>query len=128
MTAAGRRLATALFAGVALFAMHGLTASTASAATPCGEAPVHAHAAAMPQAPADAAGRPAMLNAPMADPTHGGMLCLALLVWATALLLVRGRRTGLASTLLRPPSLLVRSSMSRGPPGTDLDLLCVCRN
>lgn len=111
-----------------MFAMHGLTASTASAATPYGESPTHTYSSAMTGTDDDAGGMTAMLNASVSDPTHVGMLCLAVLVWATALLLARGRRTGRAATTLRPSVLLVRSRMSRGPPGPDRDLLCVCRN
>lgn len=100
-----RRLLTrwvlAVAAVLGLLAMHGLTASTASAAADCGDMPVASHAVAHHLH----AGDPAMQHAaPIgvatmgvdlagSDSAHTGMLCAAILLMAIVLgLMIRNTR------------------------------------
>jgi Family of unknown function (DUF6153) len=120
------RAVTAIAVLLGLAAMHGITASAASAAAPCGAtvAHVHAQSADVPAPPATVE-RPA-LSAPAADPGgHAGMLCLVVLVVGIALGLAAQRFRPLSA----PPSPAVLTVTApihgRGPP--TLLLSCVSR-
>lgn len=119
-----RRWLLALVVATGLLAMHGITASTASAAAPCGAAVPHEHEAV-----------PASGDLPTAQQAsdveslagHAGALCLAILVGGLVVgALVRRspiRTLSDAGALASPPL----AATGRAPPDTLRSLLCVSR-
>jgi hypothetical protein len=134
-----------LLALAGLLAMHGITATTASAAVSCGQAPTPAvgdsgahatsHASQHDHGPATRGSAPvdgpaiatvqgASLSGVLPGTDHAGMLCLAVLAVA---LLLGLRRTGWTrqpalSTLGSRPVLVARSP--RAPPDDAQSVLC----
>ena len=119
-----RRWLLALVVATGLLAMHGITASTASAAAPCGAAVPHEHHA-VPASGDLPTAQQASDVAPLAG--HAGALCLAILVGGLVVGLlvrrtVRGRCARAGGSTAPGPALA-----SRPPPDTALSLLCVSR-
>lgn len=111
----------AVLATVALLSMHGIAASSASAATPCGEVPGHVHA--MPTTGSDG---PVAQTSGL-DPSHAGAVCLAILVGGIILALV-GRTVRRQSSGARVGTQPLLAAVGvRGPPGPGLSLLCTWR-
>ncbi len=123
-----------LLALTGLLAMHGITASSASAALPCGQAPAHSsqHGHVMAEAsdshaPAIGDVNGASLAGTVSDSSHLGMLCLAVLVMALLI--------GLRRTTLRPSHSgdlagdvsFASGSGSRAPPDDQQSRLCTWR-
>lgn len=105
-----------------LFAMHGITATTASAATPCGVAAPHDHHAAAPAADR----QPSLAAAGLAG-GHEGALCLAVLVGGLLLGLLARHRAGRAAAAPARHAPLARTATGRAPPLSLPTLLCVSR-
>ena len=106
-----------------LFAMHGITASTASAAAPCGVvAPHDQHGAA---SPAQSTGT--VLVAPEQHGGHEGALCLAVLVGGLVVGLLRRRRSVFVPGAGVLHGSWAPSSIGRAPPSPELSWLCVSR-
>ncbi|MDP1877534.1 MAG: hypothetical protein Q8M17_08265 [Actinomycetota bacterium] len=118
-----RRRILLLLAAAALFAMHGATASSASAAVPCGAVPGHVDTGVASPA---ALGGPALV-APTGAEGDAAMACIVML--AAGLALVAGmRRVGRTDTPSEPsagPGLL--ASRGRSPPLPLRASLCVWR-
>jgi hypothetical protein len=118
---------TAIAVLVGLAAMHGITASSASAAAPCGLVVAHDHGG----APVDTAAlvptlSATTLSAPVPiDADHAGMACLVILLagFVVALTVLRRRDLGEATTPVRWAPAPTRTG--RGPP--PLLLTCVSR-
>jgi hypothetical protein len=106
-----------------LFVMHGITASTASAAAPCGvTAPHDQHGLAAPSEPTGT-----VVAAPDLAGGHDGALCLAVLVGGLVVgLLARRTAWDTSRSYLRDGTSIPASS-GRAPPGAGLSLLCVSR-
>jgi hypothetical protein len=106
-----------------LFAMHGITASAASAAAPCGVTAPHDHQA--------ASGAPGERGPTLASPDvaggHEGALCLAVLVGGLVLGLLTRRRNDDVDALRGQASFWAPSASGRSPPTPLLPLLCVSR-
>jgi len=119
-----RRWLLALVVATGLLAMHGITASTATAAAPCGAAVPHEHHPV--PAPGDLpTAQRASDVAPLSS--HAGALCLAILVGGLVVgLLVRrtlrSRHARASGSTMSGPAMT-----SRPPPDTALSLLCVSR-
>lgn len=147
-----RRVLLALGALLGLLAMHGITASTASAAAPCGQAPTHApashsamahggmahggmahggmHDDAPPSAAALAA-TPVVQGVQVAsllgtdpEPGHAGMLCLAILGMALLLVLRGTRWPGSGPQFDDGPAGRPGTRTSRAPPDDAQAVLC----
>lgn len=105
-----------------LFAMHGITAATASASVPCGVAAPHDHQAAAPAADP----QPTLAAAGLAG-GHEGAVCLAVLVGGLLLGLLARHRAG--RTTATPPghAPLALTATGRAPPLPLRTLLCVSR-
>lgn len=119
------RWITAVAVLVGLAAMHGIAASSASAATPCGAAVTHVHGA--PSADTDHATSAAPWTSPP-DPVdigHAGMACLVVLLAGVVLALTLHRRRTADPTSSRLVRALVPTRSGRGPP--PLLLTCVSR-
>lgn len=116
------RWITAIAVLVGLAAMHGVTASSASAAAPCGVAVAHVHG----DVPIDSASLGPTLSTPMpVDPDHAGMACLVILLAGVVLALTLHRRRDGAPDTTPVPRALVPTRAGRGPPL--LLLSCVSR-
>lgn len=119
-----RRWLLALVLATGLLAMHGITASTASAAAPCGAAVPHEHHP-VPASSDLPTVQQASDVAPLSG--HAGALCLAILVAGLVVgLLVRRTQRGRRAHASGPTA-PARAMTSRPPPDTVLSLLCVSR-
>lgn len=126
MRPTGRRTLLALLVLAGLFAMHAITAPSASAETACGQSPAHVHPRSLDAPPARDTVSFSILGS--AGAGHLGLLCLAMVVTGLAVALTR-RRTDVTDETFVPESRLLRClAAGRGPPGLSLHLLCVCRN
>jgi hypothetical protein len=120
---------------IGLFAMHGLSATTASAMSDCGEVPhTHAASAHVMATMADTAAAQAPIAvtsmglSTLGDASNAGMSCLAILLIGFLAFLV-ARRTGIWVTPAQAG--LQRSdsrSGGRAPPGPEQAELSVWRN
>lgn len=116
------RWITAIAVLVGLAAMHGVAASSASAAAPCGVAVAHEHGA----APVDASDAGPTVTSPgAADVAHAGMACLVVLLAGFALALTVQRRRDGAVDSAAAPAAAAPTHSGRGPPL--LLLSCVSR-
>lgn len=119
------RWITAVAVLVGLAAMHGITASSASAAAPCGVAVAHVHGAAPEQAD-PVASSASWTSAPdPLDGGHAGMACLVVLLAGVVLAVTLHRRSPADPDSAPLPRALVPTRSGRGPP--PLLLACVSR-
>jgi hypothetical protein len=118
----------ALVVATGLLAMHGITASTANAAAPCGAALPHEHTVVATGDPlADGLLTVQQVSDVQPLSGHAGALCLAILVGGLVVgLLVRRTPRG-RHAAARGSTAPIVALAGRAPPDTALALLCVSR-